>query len=219
MILCDIGNTHYHFFFNNQELKLSVDQIPVLQKNDILPTDYIYYISVNEIAANVLKDNNLCIDLSQYIQSNTEYDIEQIGIDRLFACLGIKDGVVIDAGSAITIDIIEDNKHLGGYILPGIMAYKDAYASISKVLDKPFNFAVDKDILPLNTVDSMSGGMIASVTRLVDSVSKGKTIYTLGGDGKFFSRFFENSIYDKNLIFKGMEKVIKDNNLIEDFKI
>ena len=31
-ILCDIGNSTYHFFYKNQELKFDVDQNPSLQK-------------------------------------------------------------------------------------------------------------------------------------------------------------------------------------------
>jgi type III pantothenate kinase len=81
------------------------------------------------------------------------------------------------------------------------------------------NFGVDMKEIPLNTKDAISAGMLHPMINLIKNISDGKTIYTTGGDGKFFSRFFDTGIYDKNLIFKGMKKVIEDNNLLEEFKI
>ncbi len=40
-----------------------------------------------------------------------------------------------------------------------------------------------------------------------------KNIYFTGGDGKFFSKFFKHSIYDKMLVFRGMQKAIEENDL------
>ena len=40
--------------------------------------------------------------------------------------------------------------------------------------------------------------------------AKVKKIYFTGGDGKFFAKFFENSIFDNTLVFKGMQKALKD---------
>ena len=38
-------------------------------------------------------------------------------------------------------------------------------------------------------------------------------IVRTGGDGKFFSKFFSNSIFDRTLIFRGMLKAIKNAHL------
>lgn len=56
---------------------------------------------------------------------NAYPDISRMGVDRWHAMyagwhLQSSGFVVVDAGSAITVDFVDDNgKHLGGYILPG----------------------------------------------------------------------------------------------------
>lgn len=220
MILCDIGNSTYHFFYNNQSLKFPVDKNPVLQKSASLDSDCIFYISVNKEAEENLNNNNHCIDLKKYAKLESKYDLIELGTDRIILCLSIENGIIIDAGSATTIDVVENNVHMGGYILPGLSSYQRAYASISSVLNKQFNLGVPIDTLPLNTVDSMSGGMLHSTLTLIKSISKDKKIYVTGGDGKFFSRFFPKAgIYDKFLIFRGMKRIIEENNLLEETKI
>jgi type III pantothenate kinase len=45
---------------------------------------------------------------------------------------------------------------------------------------------------------------------MIKEVSKDKKLYFCGGDGKFVSRYFKDSIYKKDLVFEGMKKVIKE---------
>ncbi|MFO8004212.1 type III pantothenate kinase [Thioalkalivibrio sp.] len=55
-----------------------------------------------------------------------DYDCSQFGADRYCALVGVlgrtrAPAVVIDAGTAVTIDLLgADGRHLGGYILPGL---------------------------------------------------------------------------------------------------
>jgi len=47
-----------------------------------------------------------------------------LGVDRWLAVLALKSrghesGVVVDVGTACTIDVLEKNRHVGGFILPG----------------------------------------------------------------------------------------------------
>ena len=47
-----------------------------------------------------------------------------LGVDRWLAVLALKSrghesGIVVDVGTACTIDVLENNRHVGGYILPG----------------------------------------------------------------------------------------------------
>ena len=47
-----------------------------------------------------------------------------LGVDRWLAVLGLKSlghesGIVVDVGTACTIDVLEKNRHVGGFILPG----------------------------------------------------------------------------------------------------
>jgi type III pantothenate kinase len=201
MILCDIGNTHFHFSKNG----VLFDEIECSLKKE-----KIYFISVNDKKTKeLLKKNPNSIDLSKYVTFNTSY--QGLGIDRIMACKSIEDGVVIDAGSAITIDIMANNIHLGGYILPGISAINESYKKISTKLDYNFTMQIE-NILPLNTQEAISYGGIGMVLSFIEKTAKNKKLYFTGGDGKYLSKFFD-SIYIKDLVFRGMKQTIKENNL------
>ena len=203
MILCDIGNTHFHF---NKEGRLFDEKECSLKKEKI------YFISVNDKKTKeLLKKNPNSIDLAKHINFNTSY--EGLGIDRIMACKSVEDGVVIDAGSAITIDIMVSGIHLGGYILPGLKAINDSYKKISEKLDYNFISQIDTKILPSNTIEAISYGGIGMVISMIEKASKNQKIYFTGGDGVYLSRFFDNSIYIKDLVFRGMKQTIKENDL------
>jgi len=200
MILCDVGNTYFHF---NKDGRIFNEVSCSLKKEKI------YFISVNEKKTKeLLKKNPKSVDLSKFVKFNTSY--QGLGIDRIMACKTIEDGVVVDAGSAITIDIMAQGLHLGGYILPGIKAINDSYKNISEKLDKPFNFNVDTKVLPMNTSKAISYGGIGMVISFIETVAKNQKIYFTGGDGSYLERYFDNSIYIKDLVFRGMKKTIQD---------
>jgi len=200
MILCDIGNTHFHF---NKDGRIFDEKECSLKKEKI------YFISVNEKKTKeLLKKNPKSIDLSKYVKFNTSY--QGLGIDRIMACKAIENGVVVDAGSAITIDVMVDSIHLGGYILPGIKALNDSYKNISDRLDMDFTFNIDTEILPVNTKEAISYGAIGMIINFIQKVAKNQKIYFTGGDGNYLERYFDNSVYIKDLVFRGMKKTIQD---------
>lgn len=204
MIFCDIGNTYFHFYDTKSIWKVAPEN---LDKKFL--TSQVYYISVcKEHEQKLLKLQHHARNIAEYIEIDTLY--VGMGIDRKAACLSIFDGVVVDAGSAITIDVMHEGMHLGGCILPGLFAYMHGYASISPVLKKSFNFNLNLDDLPQNTQDAISFGVFKSLKGIIESMAKNKKIFFTGGDGKFLSKFFKNSIYDEMLIFRGMEKTFKD---------
>lgn len=66
--------------------------------------------------------------------TNAYADFSCLGVDRWLAMLAAYNGygaaIVVDAGSALTVDVVdEDGLHLGGYIAPGAMLMS---ASLSK---------------------------------------------------------------------------------------
>lgn len=203
MLLCDVGNTFLHFYHNGKIWKEKPYHIS--QKKDSLT---IYYISVNERFEHcLLASHPKCINIGNYIDIESAY--EGLGVDRKATCKAIEDGVIIDAGSAITIDVMSEGVHLGGYIMPGLSTYKAMCAEISNALDKEFEPSVSLSQLPLNTSDALSFGALKSVILMIKNTSRTKRLYFTGGDGKFFSKFFENAIYDNTLIFKGMQKALE----------
>jgi len=207
MILCDIGNTHFHILQEREVLN-----IPIKNSIDVLKNKKVYYISVNEEATQKLQlVASETINLKAYVDIHSGYI--GLGVDRAVACSAISDGVVVDAGTAITIDVMHSSNHLGGFILPGIASYKSLYSKISQVLNKELNFAIDTSALPQNTKDAISYGIIKPIELAIKESAKTNRIYFTGGDGKFLSKAFKNAIFDDMLIFRGMKKIIKKEGI------
>ncbi|ASC92721.1 type III pantothenate kinase [Sulfurospirillum diekertiae] len=206
MILCDIGNSNADFYQDGKVWTMSHKQF-----KEFVATEKVYYISVCEALKATLQSKNNFIDLEPFFEFDTIY--QGMGIDRIAACSTIRDGMIVDAGSAITVDIMSGGMHLGGFILPGLSAYEKCYASISPRLMLPINPSVSLDALPQKTNDAISYGVIKSIIMLLEITCKDKRIFFTGGDGKFFSKFFGNAIFDRTLIFRGMLKTIKEAQL------
>jgi len=203
MILCDIGNSNVDFYHDGKIWTSTLQEF-----DNYVASEKVYYINVNPKMEVKLEQKKDYINIEDFFTIDTIY--QGMGIDRVAACYTVKNGIVIDAGSAITVDIMLNFMHLGGYILPGLSAYSAAYKNISKSLDKRINPNIILDALPQKTEDAISYGIIKSIVMMLEDTTKNKNIFFTGGDGKFFSKFFENSIYDRTLVFRGMLKAIEE---------
>ena len=209
MILCDIGNTTYHFKIKKKYVRFSVES-KLKELPDIKKT--IYFISVNDRATKrFMKKYPQAINLNQIIKFDTKY--QGMGIDRKVVCSGIKNGIVVDVGSAITVDVMENSKHTGGYILPGLSAYTKIYPQISKKLSFQFSNNINLDKIPLRTNDAINYAVINSIMLPILFMQKDLNlkIYLTGGDANKILHYFKksNTIYQDDLMFKNMKKIIK----------
>lgn len=208
MIVCDIGNTNVDCYHDGKIWTLSHAQF-----KDFSFKEKVYYICVNEAMSHYLSSKNKFINIEPYFEFDTIY--QGMGIDRIAACTTISDGIIVDAGSAITVDIMSSGVHLGGFILPGLEAYARAYRSISPRLDVAINPSIALDALPQKTSDAISYGVVKPIILVLEATCKDKKIFFTGGDGKFFSKYFHNAFFDRTLIFRGMLKTIKEAHLEE----
>ena len=211
MILCDIGNTSYHFKTGKKSFKIavnkSIQQLPVYDES-------IYFISVNEQATKkLLKKYPDAINMKEMIQFKTAY--EGMGIDRQVVCHSINDGIIVDLGSAITVDIMKKGKHKGGFIMPGVEAYKAIYSNISEKLIFDFEKNTNLDKIPLTTNDAINYAIFSAITLpIAKEYERYKTkIYFTGGDRNLIQSYFIGipAKYKKNMIFNSMKKIIKES--------
>ncbi len=202
MLLCEIGNTNIHFYKKGASWSKKATI-----KNLLDVDEKFYYINVNEKLKSKLNDMENATDLEPFLEIDTIY--KGLGIDRVAACKAIDNGVIVDAGSAITVDIMAGGLHLGGYIMPGLFALQKSFSEISPRLDMTLNPNIDLDVFPQNSLEAISYGAIKPIILMLKDSQKDKRLYFTGGDGKFFAKFFDNAIYDGSLIFKGMMKVLK----------
>jgi len=202
MLLADIGNSRVHIYNGDEVVHLSHKEAIEQYGNQELQ-----YITVKHQLKEQLESLEKWGNISELMQIEGQYST--MGIDRKALCLSHKKGIFVSAGSAITIDVVEEGKYLGGFLLPGVKAYIEAYASISPALKTELNTEVSLNELPKTTQDAISFGIIASIKTLIEKYQANRQLYITGGDGKLLSQFFTNAIFDETLIFQGMKNAIK----------
>lgn len=211
MTLCDIGNTTFSFFNleKNRELK-----VPISTKYDKLPEvkKTLYFISVNQKAEKkLLKKYPNAINCAKLIKFKTTY--KGMGIDRQIACYGMNDVIIVDVGSAITVDIMKKNKHKGGFILSGIKNLSSFYPLISSKLKFKYKKDIKLKKIPTNTDDAITYAILKSIILPIKEIEKryNLPVYFTGEDSIYLMKYFKKAQYKKTLIFDNMQKLIKAN--------
>jgi len=202
MLLADIGNSRIHIYNGKEVIHLSHKEAIEQYASQKLK-----YITVKHQLKEQLEELENWEDISALMRIPNEYDT--MGIDRKALCLSHPNGLFVSAGSAITVDVVEEGRYVGGFLLPGLKAYIEAYSSISPALETSLNSKVSLEALPKTTKDGISFGIIASIKTLVEKYQSDKQLYISGGDGELLSGFFKNATFDETLIFQGMKNALK----------
>jgi len=91
---------------------------------------------------------------------------DKVGIDRLLAAFaatkkyGDSPMLVVDAGSAITVDVVQNGIFCGGAILPGLTAMSETYPKISEKLPLvPLSSKTEPSYPGKNTEDAIRNGI------------------------------------------------------------
>ena len=204
MTLCDVGNTTFDFYRDGTKEKIFVSDYELKESDE-----KIFYICVNEKIVTLLKNFPNWIDLKDFVDMQNYY--ETMGIDRIMGCEAVQNGVIIDAGSAITVDVVKNGKFSGGYITLGLHVSAKAYKELSCRLDYSYNFEIDLDKMPKNSADALTYGQLGLLYR--DVMSHSLPVYLTGGDASKLSSIFKDAILDEELLFKGMKNIMKKGDL------
>ena len=156
-----------------------------------------------------------------------DYDCSQFGADRYCALLGVlgrtrAPAVVIDAGTAVTIDLLgADGHHLGGYILPG---FRRGLSAVSELLSAELQARVGGTLgrLPSpreprhpghDTAEALMRGWMHGLAGAVErlgseqaEVGAGAGEWWLtGGDGPWLAEVLEHPVrVEPDLVFDGL---------------
>lgn len=200
MRLYDIGNTNIKAYHDG---KVKVD-------NDAtFPTEKFYYICVNSAYHDSLEKMDNAINLEPKIKLDTKY--KGLGVDRKMVCKALQNALIIDAGSAITVDIMSEGVHKGGFITLGLRSFEQSFANISDALVFEIDEDIDLNVLPQNTKDALNFATFQAVVGAIEKVRGDLPLVFCGGDGKKLLRFFEDASYHDSLVFEGMKEVIKES--------
>jgi type III pantothenate kinase len=164
---------------------------------------------------------------------NSYRDLSKLGVDRWLAALGARaivdegDLIVIDAGTAVTIDLVSaENRFEGGVILPGFATMHDALLGrTAGIQSQPSEI---ESVIGRNTRDCVNSGaqfgLLGAIERVVAEMidvvharsrhsgfaSKAPRLLIMGGDA---DRLVDGSSLDRelqsHLIFYGLMLISK----------
>ena len=107
----------------------------------------------------------------------TLYNPDSLGVDRWLACLAANykyghDIVVVDAGTAITVDIVSGNGlHLGGYITAGLGELGNKINSSTNLKCEDISL-IPLDSLPAQTDDALISGNLIMMRGFFKQIEK-----------------------------------------------
>jgi len=133
----DAGNTRIKWrvmeggriFKSGLDLKQQLDQIDVEQLSSVWVSSV--HTEQNQwIKATFPKASFAAASKQKAGLLNSYEDVSRMGVDRWLAMLAAYsthpdgDHIIVDAGTALTIDVVSNHNHVGGYICPGIHLMK-----------------------------------------------------------------------------------------------
>ncbi len=149
---------------------------------------------------------------------------QRLGVDRWLALLGgfsvaESDVMIIDAGSAITVDLLKkDGQHLGGAILPGFNSSLERFKTMLNVAD--FSHTdIDANLLPgcstescihINYGDSVKIYLGQLIDRWFGLLADDAVLVLSGGDASLVETHSQHgSLHIPDLVFRGMRQQLE----------
>ena len=149
---------------------------------------------------------------------------ETLGVDRLAAavgvvkCMGYDDCLIVDFGTAITIDLVEGGVFKGGNISPGV---RSRFRALHDYTQRLPECDPTDEVLTLgrNTRQAIEQGVMQGIVNeiegyissFMDKNAKIMLIFT-GGDAKFFDKRIKNAIFAKcDPVVCGLNTILEYN--------
>jgi len=245
-LLIDIGNTRIKWAMLDDGLLQDSDAIEHRMGSAAITTmlERITVVPSGIVAANVAGDRigalisaavrehwklPVCFATSQPQAGtvrNGYDDFRQLGVDRWLAIIAAADRFagpvcIVDAGTAITIDVVADGgNHLGGYIIPGLDLMR---RSLGEETGDLRQLAGDERpagrMTPGHgTAEAIAGGSLAAVCSLIDRCigelrggNATPELVITGGDAERLIPYFDVTTHLRpQLVLEGLAKYATD---------
>lgn len=141
---------------------------------------------------------------------------ELLGVDRWMAMLGAwiqirKSCLVVDAGTALTIDAVAGDRHVGGYILPGLGMQRRVLGQQTALI----GISADAGVLDWGrtTASAVANGTLLSAVATIEKalvelqrvVDDTCSLFVTGGDARGIAGLLKVPvIVGEDLVFRGM---------------
>lgn len=175
----------------------------------------------NDRIQKILKDLNVPVIFAkvygEYAGLLCGYDDpSQLGIDRWLQVLAVAQSneqnyCVISCGTALTIDLAQGQKHLGGFILPNLYLQRDSLIQNTKGIKIPD--AAFEELSPgRNTIDAVHHGILLGLLSTIEKVLNefpAQLILT-GGDAPLFAQHLQayQPVIESDLLLKGLQHFV-----------
>lgn len=241
ILLLDIGNTRLKWAVAKHGALLKtgylncagLDQAVIRKLFDKLPNPeaiWISNVSSDHVLDCVMKASisfyNLhpqIVEVDQPIPGfhNAYRQLETLGVDRWVAAIGARvcvpetDLIIIDVGTAITIDCLtSENIFQGGVILPGHKLMHDALVGGTSGIQSDFSSTLQ--IIGKTTIECVNSGidygLAGAVERIVREIKEEvdpavNTVLTGGGGQAIIEKTELNAQYEPDLVLRGLLKI------------
>lgn len=152
-------------------------------------------------------------------------DVTKLGIDRWLGvlaarALGHGAALVVDAGTAITLDVLtKQGEHAGGYILPGLSMQQASLALSTAQVRFPES-AWGGQTLGTNTAEAVGHGSVRAVCALVREMDNElqleafSRLYLTGGNARDLAPFLPSAHVVEDLLLIGMQAYMQSTSLM-----
>ncbi len=148
---------------------------------------------------------------------------EMLGPDRISAgagawAQGAREAVIIDAGTAVTVDVLMGGKFEGGAIFPGsrllARSLSDGTAALPFVPDTSPDAVIPGKSTEGAIRAGIAWGLVGAVKELVRRSSPpGASIWLTGGECDMYASALEGDLHiDKDLVLKGLMEIFPLNS-------
>ena len=233
-LLIDIGNTRIKWQYRDEKNVISsnsvlvenfmdIDLTEIKSLKKVIVSNVNHSVVLDKVKENLSHFDSLIIEVTSESNEyliNDYTDQSTLGVDRWLTAMGAwkiygEDLIVINAGTAITIDLIQidqkRNAHFsGGMILPGIAISLGILNNSTNLIDTEIG---QSQYPSLNTKDAVTTGILTSIQGAVNLVCKklpsDLPILLTGGDADLIYDQSEEDWksrikIESNLIFEGL---------------
>ena len=223
-LLVDAGNSAIKLMLADEQAQLHsahLEDIPWSSITEVLVATVADSAELDQLQAIALAHGKPVIKASvteSWQALNCAYEqYHTLGIDRWLAVIGAYDAkdcnevLIIDAGTAMTIDALKQGQHLGGLILPGLHLTEQSIVSRAQKVFSTEQLRAKAEF-GTSTPEAVKNGALVSALGTIEYAKKlltlGDTcnVILTGGDGLALHTHLKNSIYRPHLVFEGLLK-------------
>ncbi len=175
----------------------------------------------------------LCLSTETPLPISVDYARETLGTDRIAAAVGAvalygadRRMLIIDAGTAITFDVVDCGRFIGGNISPGAdMRMEALHEKTARLpLCSPRLLEAEPATLGRSTVEAIEKGVMEGifyeVKGYIDTFCKKNDdmlIIFIGGDAEYFVNRIKNAIFaSRNVMYSGLNRILEYNAANEE---